>query len=50
MWVFFRLPEPKGRTYGELDLLFEQKVSARNFKSTKVDAYGHTSPEKETAV
>jgi SP family general alpha glucoside:H+ symporter-like MFS transporter len=36
-WVFFRLPEPKGRTYGELDILFEQGVPARKFKSTTVD-------------
>lgn len=30
-WVFFRLPEPKGRSYAELDLLFERGVSARKF-------------------
>lgn len=36
-WTYFRLPEPKGRTYGELDILFEQRVSARKFKSTMVD-------------
>ena len=33
-WTFFRLPEPKGRTYGELDILFENKVSARKFAKT----------------
>lgn len=26
-------------TYGELDVLFEQKVPARKFKTTKVDPY-----------
>ncbi|KAF7587097.1 hypothetical protein BBP40_007716 [Aspergillus hancockii] len=36
-WIFFRLPEPKGRTYGELDILFAQGVSARKFSSTPVD-------------
>lgn len=36
-WAYFRLPEPKGRTYGELDVLFEQGVSARKFASTVVD-------------
>ncbi|PGG98535.1 hypothetical protein AJ80_09514 [Polytolypa hystricis UAMH7299] len=41
VWVFFRLPEPKGRTYGELDLLFEHRVPARMFKHTKVDPYAH---------
>ncbi|CEJ89537.1 Putative General alpha-glucoside permease [[Torrubiella] hemipterigena] len=35
-WTFFRLPEPKGRTYGELDILFEHGVSARKFASTEV--------------
>ncbi|KAK9258192.1 general substrate transporter [Lipomyces tetrasporus] len=39
VWEFFRLPEPKGRTYSELDILFEQRVSARKFKSTKVDPF-----------
>jgi MFS transporter, SP family, general alpha glucoside:H+ symporter len=39
LWTYFRLPEPKGRTYGELDVLFERKVSARNFKTTQVDQF-----------
>ncbi|KAK7718455.1 hypothetical protein SLS64_002410 [Diaporthe eres] len=43
VWVYYRLPEPRGRTYGELDLLFEHRVSARKFKSTNVDPYGHRS-------
>lgn len=41
-WTFFRLPEPKGRTYAELDMLFETKVSARNFSSTIVDPFATT--------
>ncbi|KAH6614495.1 raffinose family of oligosaccharides transporter [Chaetomium sp. MPI-SDFR-AT-0129] len=40
VWTYFRLPEPKGRTYGELDVLFEQGVSARKFSSTVVDVTG----------
>jgi SP family general alpha glucoside:H+ symporter-like MFS transporter len=40
VWVYFRLPEPKGRTYAELDALFEGKVSAGKFASTRVDPYG----------
>lgn len=43
VWVFFRLPEPKGRTYAELDVLFAQGVSARKFSSTHVDIY-HATP------
>lgn len=39
VWSFFRLPEPKGRTFGELDILFEQKVPARKFASTAVDPF-----------
>jgi SP family general alpha glucoside:H+ symporter-like MFS transporter len=34
IWTYFRLPEPKGRTYGELDILFTNKVSARKFRTT----------------
>jgi MFS transporter, SP family, general alpha glucoside:H+ symporter len=39
IWVYFRLPEMKGRTYEELDILFERRISARKFKSEHVDAY-----------
>lgn len=44
VWCFFRLPEPKGRTYAELDVLFEDEVSARHFKTTDVDLFarGHS--------
>jgi SP family general alpha glucoside:H+ symporter-like MFS transporter len=35
-WTFFRLPEPKGRTYGELDILFERRVQARKFRKADV--------------
>jgi len=39
VWTYFRLPEPKGRTYGELDILFERGVSARKFKGTDVSPW-----------
>ncbi|KAJ6032587.1 hypothetical protein N7540_003319 [Penicillium herquei] len=39
VWSFFRLPEPKGRSYSELDILFDLKVPARQFKHTKVDPF-----------
>ncbi|KAK4238932.1 general substrate transporter [Achaetomium macrosporum] len=39
VWVYFRLPEPKGRTYAELDLLFKKGVTARKFASTKIDPF-----------
>lgn len=39
VWTFFRLPEPKGRTYGELDILFENRLPARKFSKTGVDQF-----------
>jgi SP family general alpha glucoside:H+ symporter-like MFS transporter len=39
VWTFFRLPEPKGRTFGELDVLFEDRVPARKFRTTEVDEF-----------
>ncbi|KAH7347170.1 general substrate transporter [Plectosphaerella cucumerina] len=39
IWVYFRLPEPRGRTYAELDLLFEHGVPARKFAKTQIDPY-----------
>ncbi|KAJ1326869.1 MFS transporter SP family general alpha glucoside:H+ symporter [Microdochium nivale] len=39
IWVFFRLPEPKGRTYAQLDVLFDKGVGARKFASTVIDPF-----------
>ena len=49
VWIYFRLPEPKGRTYGEMDILFERCVSARKFKSTNLDIFrgDHLAPIAE---
>ncbi|KAH8880785.1 sugar transporter [Thozetella sp. PMI_491] len=41
VWVYFRLPEPKGRSFAEIDMLFEQKVPARKFATTTVDPFAH---------
>lgn len=43
IWTFFRLPEPKGRTFAELDVLFNAKISARNFSKTDVQLISHSS-------
>ncbi|KAF9066480.1 maltose permease [Rhodocollybia butyracea] len=40
LYCLIRLPETKGRSYGELDLLFENQVPAWRFKGTKVDQFG----------
>jgi SP family general alpha glucoside:H+ symporter-like MFS transporter len=47
-WSYFCLPEPKGRTYGELDALFERNISARKFASTVVDHLSEDKPELVT--
>ncbi|KAF2266117.1 sugar transporter [Lojkania enalia] len=39
IYTYFRLPEPKGRSFAELDLLFEKGVSARKFASTDVNVF-----------
>ena len=52
LWSYFRLPEPKGRTYGELDALFERRVSARKFHHTDADllSAGHIKPHERGAA
>ncbi|KAM0258937.1 hypothetical protein ACHAQJ_003593 [Trichoderma viride] len=33
IWCHFRLPESQGRTFEELDILFQRKVPLRDFKT-----------------
>ncbi|ORY56140.1 sugar porter family MFS transporter [Pseudomassariella vexata] len=37
IWAFFRIPETKGRTYEELDLLFNKNLPARKFKGYQIE-------------
>jgi SP family general alpha glucoside:H+ symporter-like MFS transporter len=37
VWAYFRLPESKGRTFAEMDILFEKEIPARKFKGTVVN-------------
>ena len=39
VYTYFRVPEPQGRSFAELDLLFEKGVSARKFAKTHVDVF-----------
>ncbi|KAH7134540.1 MFS transporter [Dactylonectria estremocensis] len=39
VWAFFRQPETKGRSYEELDLMFEARLPTRKFKKYHVNAY-----------
>ena len=45
VWAFFRLPETKGRTFEDLDLLFAKEVPAREFAAYEIDTFD----EQETA-
>jgi SP family general alpha glucoside:H+ symporter-like MFS transporter len=38
IWIYFRLPEPTGLSYAEIDKLFEMRVPAREFQKRKVVA------------
>jgi len=39
IWTYFRLPEPKGKTYAELDVLFERRIGARDFANANADPF-----------
>ena len=39
VWTWFRLPEMKGKTYEELDLLFSRRIGTRDFAKYTVNAY-----------
>ncbi|KAH7125589.1 maltose permease MAL61 [Dendryphion nanum] len=40
IYTYFRIPEPAGRSFAELDMLFEKGVSARKFRDARVDVFG----------
>lgn len=40
VYAYFRIPEPRGRTYAEMDWLFAEGISARKFASTVVPRFG----------
>ena len=35
VWAYFRLPETKGFTFAEIDMLFEEGVPARRFAKVR---------------
>ncbi|KEF58498.1 uncharacterized protein A1O9_06424 [Exophiala aquamarina CBS 119918] len=39
IWAYFRLPETKGRTFHELDILFAKEIPARKFATTNIDEF-----------
>lgn len=38
-WAYYRLPEPRGLSAGEMDVLFQQRVPARQFTKVKADPF-----------
>lgn len=49
LWCYFRLPESRGRTFEELDILFEKRIPARQFKNYDLlgDENADGTPESE---
>lgn len=39
VWVYFRVPETGGRTYEELDTMFERNVKTKDFKRYVVEQH-----------
>ena len=37
VWCYYRLPEPMGLTYMELDILFSKKADTKKFKDLQVN-------------
>jgi len=37
IWAYFRVPETKGRTYEELDIMFSRGLKTKEFKNYRVD-------------
>jgi hypothetical protein len=44
---WFRLPETMDRSFADLESLFQQGISARKFKHTKVEREHHVSPSHQ---
>jgi len=47
VWCYFRLPESRGRTFEELDILFQRRIPARQFKD--YDLLGEGEAESQVA-
>jgi hypothetical protein len=48
IWCYFCLPESKGRTFEELDTMFEREVSSRGF--AEYDVHGFNAEEEVGSV
>ncbi|RFU24883.1 hypothetical protein B7463_g11453, partial [Scytalidium lignicola] len=50
VWCYFCLPETKDRTFEELDILFEERVSSRKFKTHPIRRSEDGNPEIRVEV
>ncbi|WOO85088.1 Maltose permease MAL31 [Vanrija pseudolonga] len=50
IWIYFRLPEPKGLTFYELNARFEAKIPARKFQTTEIDVWAKDEKNMGAAV
>ncbi|KPI41012.1 Maltose permease MAL61 [Cyphellophora attinorum] len=39
IYTYFRVPEPRGRSFAELDLMFERRIAARKFAKYDIDVF-----------
>lgn len=46
IWAYFRIPETKDRTFEELDIMFDKRIAARQFKSYDFDVRGEFGDEQ----
>ena len=51
IWCFMRLPESRGRTFEELDILFQRRVPLRKFQTydlvAEADEHGNHKPAEK---
>jgi SP family general alpha glucoside:H+ symporter-like MFS transporter len=46
VYTYLRIPEPAGRSFAEIDYLFEHGVSARKFADAEVDVFATEESER----
>lgn len=39
VYTYFRVPEPSGRSFAELDVMFEKRISARKFAKAEINVF-----------
>lgn len=50
VWTYYRLPEFKGRSYYELDLLFERRVRAKDFSLVVIEQDADDNYREEAGI